>query len=188
MTSYNFTSFYIPKTIALVGMMGAGKSTIGSRLARKLGKPFCDSDQAVEKAAGGCSVSDIYEQWGEAAFKTTENKVIARLLDTEPVHVLSTGEGAFIHDKSRTLLQDRTITVWLKSDILTLANRVQRKMRPQLIEGNTEAVLEALVKDRYPIYGMADICVESDDEFYQEAVDRIIIALKEHLYPVYPAP
>jgi len=183
MSGYNLTSFYIPKTIALVGMMGAGKSTIGSRLAKKLGKPFCDSDQAVEKAAGGYSVSDIYEQWGEKAFKEAENNVISRLLSTEPVHVLSTGEGAFIDEKTRTLLQDKTITVWLKSDVLTLANRVQRKMRPQLIDGNTEAVLEALVKDRYPIYGMADICVESNDEFYQEAVDRIIVALKDHLYP-----
>jgi shikimate kinase len=183
MSNYNLTSFYIPKTIALVGMMGAGKSTIGSRLAKKLGKPFCDSDQAVEKAAGGYSVSDIYEQWGEKAFKEAENNVIQRLLSTEPVHVLSTGEGAFIDEKTRTLLQDKTITVWLKSDVLTLATRVQRKMRPQLSEGNTEAVLEALVKERYPIYSMADICVESDDEFYQEAVDRIISSLREHLYP-----
>lgn len=183
MSNYNMTSFYIPKTIALVGMMGAGKSTIGSRLAKKLGKPFCDSDQAVEKAAGGYSVSDIYEQWGEKAFKEAEHNVIQRLLSTEPVHVLSTGEGAFIDDKTRSLLQEKTITVWLKSDVGTLASRVQRKVRPQFIDGNTQEVLEGLIKERYPIYGMADLCVESDDEFYQEAVDRIIIALKEHLYP-----
>jgi shikimate kinase len=188
MSSYSSNSFYIPKTIALVGMMGAGKSTIGSRLAKKLGKPFCDSDQAVEKAAGGYPVSDIYEQWGEKAFKEAEYNVIQRLLSTEPVHVLSTGEGAFISEKTRELLQDRTITVWLKSDVSTLANRVQRKVRPQLIEGNTEEVLTSLVKERYPFYSMADICVESDDEFYQEAVDRIILALKEHLYPTATGP
>lgn len=183
--SYDFTPFYIPKTIALVGMMGAGKSTIGSRLAKKLTKPFCDSDLEVEKASGGYSVATIYEQWGERAFKDAERNVIQRLLKTEPIHVLSTGEGAFIEESTRSILQDQTITVWLKSDVKTLAARVQRKARPQLIEGgNTEEILEALVLDRYPIYEKADICVISDDEFYQEAVDRILIALKEFLYPV----
>lgn len=181
--SYDNTPFYIPKTIALVGMMGTGKSTIGSRLAKKLGKLFCDSDQEVEKAAGGYSVADIYEQWGEAAFRRTERQVIQRLLKTEPVHVLSTGEGAFIDPETRRILQDQTITVWLKSDVKTLAARVQRKTRPQLIEGNTEEILEGLIQERYPLYEMADIHVESDDEFYQDALDRILIAIKEFLYP-----
>lgn len=183
MSSYNFTPFYIPKTIALVGMMGAGKSTIGSRLAKKLGKPFFDSDQEVEKAAGGYSVSTIYEQWGERAFKETERNVVERLLKTEPVHVLSTGEGAFIEPATREILQENAITVWLKSDVKTLAARVQRKSRPQLIEGNTEELLEALIEERYPFYKMADISVISDDEIYHDAVDRILIALKEFLYP-----
>jgi shikimate kinase len=184
MTSYDFAPFYVPKTIALIGMMGAGKSTIGSRLAKKIGKPFCDSDQEVERASGGYSVSAIYEQWGERAFKEAERNVIQRLLKTEPVHVLSTGEGAFFEPETRAILQDQTITVWLKSDIKTLASRVQRKSRPQLVEGsNTEEVLEELVQKRYPIYEMADICVVSDDEFYQDAVDRILVALKEFLYP-----
>lgn len=181
--NYDFTPFYIPKTVAFVGMMGAGKSTIGSRLAKKLGKPFCDSDQEVEKAAGGCSVADIYEQWGEQAFKEAERNVIHRLLRTEPVHVLSTGEGAFVDPQTRAILQDQTITVWLKSDIKVLITRVQRKARPQLMEGNIEEILQGLVQERYPIYEMADVCVESDDEFYQDAVDRVLIALRELLYP-----
>lgn len=191
--SYDNTSFYIPKTIALVGMMASGKSTVGSRLAKKLGKLFHDSDQHVEKASGGYSVADIYAQWGEPAFRQAERRVIERLLKTEPVHVLSTGEGAFIEPQTRALLQDQTITVWLKSDVKTLASRVQRKTRPQLIEGNTEEILEQLIQERYPIYEMADIHVESDDEFYQDAVDRILMAIKEFLYPaldtpMYPAP
>lgn len=183
MTSYDFTPFYIPRPIALVGIMGVGKSTIGSRLAKKLGKPFFDSDQEVEKASGGYSVSAIYDQWGEQAFREAERNVIQRLLKTEPVHVLSTGEGAFIDAATRSLLQDKTITVWLKSDVKTLVSRVQRKVRPQLQEGDPETILETLVQERYPIYEMADLCVMSDDEFYQDAVERILDSVKEFLYP-----
>jgi shikimate kinase len=183
MASHDLAHFYVPRPVALVGMMGAGKSTIGSRLAKRLAKPFLDSDQEVERAAGGYSVAEIYEMWGERAFKEAEYKVIERLLKTEPVHVLSTGEGAFIEPSTRSLLQDQTITVWLKSDLKTLASRVQRKARPQLMDGNTEEILEGFVQQRYPIYQTSDICVNSDDEFYQDAVDRILVALKEFLYP-----
>lgn len=182
MSSY-FTPFYLPKTVALVGMMGAGKSTIGSRLAKKLGKPFFDSDQEVQEATGGHSVADIYDEWGEEAFRETEYLVIRRILEDKEIGILSTGEGAFVEPRTRSLLQDRTVTIWLKSDLVTLIARVQRKARPQLQGGNMEEVLETLVEERYPIYQFADICVESNDEFYQDTVDRILVALKEFLYP-----
>lgn len=181
--NYDFTPFYIPKTIALIGLMGAGKSTIGIRLAEKLGRLFFDSDQEVERATGGHSVADIYAQWGERVFKDTERNVIQGRLQKQPKHVLSTGEGAFIDSQTRSILQENTITVWLKSDVKTLVSRVQRKTRPQLLEGNAEEILEGLVQERYPIYQKADICVESNDEYYHNAVIRVLEALKEFLYP-----
>lgn len=169
--------------MAFVGLMGVGKSTIGMRLAKKMGMPFFDSDQEVERSSGGHSVSDIYDQWGESAFRDAEYLVMKRLLDEKKACIISTGEGAFIEPRTRALLQDRAITIWLKSDLSTLAERVQRKTRPQFSEGNVEEILEGFIKDRYPIYKFADICVESNDEFYQDTVDRILAALKDFLYP-----
>lgn len=184
MQLYNFIPFYIPKTVAIIGMMGSGKSTIGKRLAKRLSIPFFDSDQEVETASGGYSVTSIYEQWGEAAFKDAENKVIKRLLDTQPVHVLSTGDGAFISPPTRDLLRENAITVWLKANLETLVERVQnRKGRPLLFEGDPTEILSSLIEERYPIYQMADICVESDDETYQDTVDKILVSLKEFVYP-----
>ena len=188
MRDYNFTPFYIKKPIALVGMMGVGKTTIGKRLAKKLGVAFKDSDQEVEKSAGGYSVADIYAQWGEQSFRTVERNVIQRLLKTEPMHVLSTGEGAFLDPETRSILQDQAIVVWLKSDIKTLVERLQRKARPQLGEmvspEEMQKTIEDLIEKRAPFYSMADISVESNDEFYQDAVDRICVAVKKYLYPV----
>jgi shikimate kinase len=182
MSNY-FTPFYLPKPIARVGMMGVGKSTIGSRLAKKLGKPFFDSDQEVQHATGGHSIADIYDAWGEEAFRDTEYLVIRRLLEDKEVGILSTGEGAFIEPRTRMLLQEKTVTIWLKSDLSILSERVQRKARPQLQGGDTLEMLKTLVEERYPVYQFADICVESNDEFYQDTVDRILTALKEFLYP-----
>ncbi len=180
---HDLSNLRVNRTISIVGVMGSGKSTVGSRLAKAMDMPFFDSDQEVEKAAGGYTVSDIYELWGAERFRDAEYEVIARLLRTEPVHVLSTGEGAFVEEKTRALLRENTITVWLKSDVNVLFSRVKRKTRPQLMgEGvNTEEVLRRLVEERYPIYQMADICVESNDEFYQDVVTRILIGLKDFL-------
>lgn len=180
---HDLSNLQVRKPISLVGMMGVGKSTVGSRLAKCMGRPFFDSDQEVEKAAGGYTVSDIYELWGETRFKEAEYDIIERLLRTEPVHVLSTGEGAFMEERTRALLRENTITIWLKSDIDVLFARVQRKTRPQLMGAgvDTELLLKRLVQERYPIYQMADICVESNNEFYQDAVERILMALKEFL-------
>lgn len=165
--------------------MGTGKSCVGLRLAKYLNKLFVDSDQEVQKAAGGATVSDIFSIWGEKAFRMAEYRVLSRYLTTYPPHVMSTGEGAFIHTPTRNLLLDKTITIWLKSDIDTLVTRVERKARPQFAEGDTRTILEQLAKERYPIYAQAEIHVESNDSYYQEAVNRILAQLKDHLYPSY---
>ena len=184
MKNYDFTPFYIPKPVALVGMMGCGKSTIGKRLARRLSLPFLDSDQEVEAVSGGYSVVHIYEQWGKDAFKDAEHSVIKRLVETEPSHVLSTGDSAFITPQTKAFLQEHTVTIWLKADFETLLSRVQnRRVRPQLMEGDPEEILKQLIDERYSIYEQSDLCVESNDETYQDTVERIIIALKEFLYP-----
>lgn len=184
MRVYDTSPFYIPSTIALVGTAGAGKSTLGRRLAKRLSVPFFDSDQEVEAASGGYSVAHIYEQWGEEAFRETERDVIKRLLVTQPMHVMSTGDGAFVDPETRALLLEDTITIWLRADLQTLVTRVQsRRVRPHFLEGDPEEVLSKLIKERYPIYQMADIAVDSDDVTYQDTVERIIIALREFLYP-----
>ena len=182
--SSNAQPFYIPKTVSLIGMMGTGKSTIGIRLAKKLFLEFHDSDKEIERASGGFTVSDIYEQWGADIFNSTQSRVIERLVTTKPVHVLSTGEGTFINKDARRILQNETITIWLKTDLHLLVERVRRKMRPQVKEEeNLEEALGKLMQERYPMYETADLCVESNDERYQDAVDRVFDALKNYLYP-----
>ena len=121
------------RTITLVGLMGAGKSSVGRRLASALGLPFRDADEEVERAAGR-SVAEIFADLGEAAFRDGERRVIARLLD-EPPHVLATGGGAFMNDDTRRLILDRTTAVWLKADIELLARRVARKTDRPLLQG-----------------------------------------------------
>ena len=180
----NTHPFYVPKTISLIGMMGTGKSTIGIRLAKRLSLEFYDSDKEIEKESGGFSISEIYDLWGEDVFNATQISVIERLISTNPTHILSTGEGAFIKKESRKILQNKTITVWLKTDLPLIVERVRRKMRPQIKEAeDLESALSKLLEERSPIYEKADICVESNDEHYQDAVERVFHALKEHLYP-----
>ena len=180
----NSQPFYVPKTVSLIGMMGTGKSTIGIRLAKRLSLEFYDSDKEIEKASGGFTVSEIYDQWGEDIFNSTQVSVIERLIRTKPTHILSTGEGAFIKKDSQNILQNETITIWLKTDLPLIVERVRRKMRPQVKEvDNLETALGNLMEERYPVYETADICVESNDEHYQDAVGRVFDALKEYLYP-----
>ena len=164
--------------------MASGKTTIGKRLAKRLNKVFWDSDQEVERAAGGYNVADIYEQWGSEAFRLVERNVIQRLLSSQPPHVLSTGEGAFLDSETRSLLLDQAIVVWLKSDVHTLLSRLQRKVRPQLEEEeNLEKKLESYMLERDPIYSMADICVKSNDEIYHDTVENIAVAVQNFCYP-----
>jgi shikimate kinase len=166
------------KTIALVGLSGVGKSSIGRRLATALGMPFRDADAEVEAAAGR-PIAEIFEQYGEAAFRDGERRVIARLL-AEPPHVLATGGGAFMHPETRQLIKEKAISVWLKADIEILARRVSRKDSRPLLAGRDPAdVLAAQARDRYPVYAEADLSVETGDTPHLVAVDAILKALAE---------
>ena len=166
----------ISTTIALVGLMGAGKSAIGARLASRLEVPFFDSDVEVESEAG-LSISEIFVNEGEAAFRCRERDVIKRLLKG-PVHILATGGGSFIEAETRRELFGRALTVWLKADLEVLYERVLRKDdRPLLKKNNPRRVLEKLIEQRYPLYALADIIVESDGGPHEQLVDTIISKL-----------
>ncbi|HTK34684.1 MAG TPA: shikimate kinase [Caulobacteraceae bacterium] len=168
------------KTIALVGLMGVGKSSIGRRLAAALDLPFHDADDEIERAAGR-SVSDIFAERGEAEFRDGERKVIARLLD-EPPHVLATGGGAFVHPQTRALIKQKAISVWLKADIDVLLRRVARKDNRPLLRGrDPRPVLEALARERLPAYAEADVSVETGETPHQAAVEAVLRALKSHV-------
>lgn len=168
------------KTIALVGLMGVGKSSIGRRLALALELPFRDADSEVEAAAGR-TISEIFEDYGEQAFREGERKVIGRLMDEGP-HVLATGGGAFVNDETRALIRERAISVWLKADLELLARRIGRKDTRPLVRGKDPLeVLRDLAEVRYPIYGQADILVETGDTPHHEAVDAVLAALKLYL-------
>lgn len=164
------------RTIALVGLMGAGKSSVGRRLALQLGIPFRDADDEIVIAAGR-PIADIFAERGEEEFRAGERRVIARMLN-DPPHVLATGGGAFMNPLTRLLLRDRAITVWLRADIETLMKRVSRRDdRPLLRSGNPRAVMERLMAERYPVYAEADLVVDSLDGPHQQTVDAILRAL-----------
>ena len=168
------------RTIALVGLMGVGKSSVGRRLANALDLPFRDADAEVEAAAGR-SISDIFGELGEAAFREGERRVIARLLD-QPPHVLATGGGAFMNDQTRALIKSKAISVWLKADLEVLARRVGRKdTRPLLAGKDPLEVLQAQAAVRYPIYEQADVVVETGDAAHHVTVDQVIKALSAYL-------
>ncbi|MDB5436806.1 MAG: shikimate kinase [Phenylobacterium sp.] len=164
------------RTIALVGLMGVGKSSVGRRLANALDLPFRDADAEVEAAAGR-SISDIFIDLGEDAFREGERRVIARLLDLPP-HVLATGGGAFMHEQTRALIKSKAVSVWLKADLEILARRVSRKdTRPLLAGKDPLAVLQGLADARYPLYSQADIVVETGDAAHHVTVEQVINAL-----------
>jgi shikimate kinase len=173
------------KTIALVGLMGVGKSTIGRRLALALGLPFHDADTEIEAAAGQ-SISGIFAQFGEAAFRDGERRVIARLLEGPP-HILATGGGAFAQPPTRDIIKQKAVSVWLKADLHILARRVGRRDHRPLVAGKDPmAVLEAHARERYPAFATADLTVEVGDSPHQMAVDSIIAALLGRLAPCEP--
>lgn len=171
-------SLKLSKTIVLVGLMGAGKTCIGTRLAAKLGLPFVDADTEIERAAG-CSVPDIFELYGESEFREGERRVIARLLKG-PVQVLATGGGAFMDTATRQDVRDRAISVWLRADLNLLVNRTGRRAnRPLLRNVNRREMLERLIKERHPIYAEADLVIDSAREAPDITVDRLIGALEQ---------
>lgn len=168
----------LTRTIALVGMMGAGKSSVGRRLAARLNVPFRDADSEIE-AAAGCSINEIFDRYGEEAFRDGERKVIARLLALPP-HVLATGGGAFIDERTRAGIRQGAVSVWIKAPLELLLDRVQRRnTRPLLRSGDPREILERLLDERNPIYAQADIHVESEDGPHGAQVERIIAALEE---------
>lgn len=170
-------SLKLSKTIVLVGLMGAGKTCIGTQLAAKLGLPFVDADTEIELAAG-CSVADIFELYGESAFREGERRVIARLLN-DPVHVLATGGGAFLDADTRQEIRARAISVWLRADLNLLVSRTGRRgSRPLLGNGDRREILEKLITERHPIYAEADLVIDSARESPAKTVDRLIGALE----------
>jgi shikimate kinase len=170
----------LDRPIVLVGLMGAGKSTVGRRLARRLGIPFVDSDDAIEDAAG-YSAAEVYERFGEADFRDGERRLVARLIDGE-IRVIATGGGAYVDPRTRELLNERAITVWLDAPIDVLADRTGRRdTRPLLRNGDRKGTLERLIEQRGPAYAEAHIRVRSGDGAHKDVVDAIVTALEAYV-------
>lgn len=166
------------RSIVLVGLMGAGKTTVGRRLARRLDLDFVDADAEIEQAAGE-TVPEIFARHGEAAFRAGERRVITRLL-AGPPHVLATGGGAFMDPVTRANIAARGISIWLKADLDVLMKRVaKRGDRPLLDNGNPRATMKRLIDERYPVYATADIAIESIEGPHEAVVETIIGKLKE---------
>jgi shikimate kinase len=168
----------LTRTVALVGMMGAGKSSIGRRLATRLNVPFKDADSEIESAAG-CSISEIFERYGEPAFRDGERKVIARLLG-EPPHVMATGGGAFVDAGTRARMKEGSVTIWLRAPVdVLLARTGRRDTRPLLKNGDPRETLERLLQERSPIYAEADVTLDSEEGPHAQSVEKIVSILTE---------
>lgn len=168
------------RPIVLVGMMGAGKSSIGRRLAARLGLPFADADAEIE-AAHRMAIPEIFATYGEPYFRAGEARVIARLLDAGP-QILATGGGAFMNAETRAAIAAKTISVWLKADFDILVRRVKRRSdRPMLKTGDPEATLKRLIDERYPVYAKADITILSREVAHERIVEEIMLALAQRL-------
>jgi len=164
------------RTIVLVGLMGAGKTKIGRRLATRLNLPFFDSDIEIEAAAGE-TIEEIFRNRGEGVFRDGERRVIARLL-TQPIHVLATGGGAFMDPATRALIYRRGVSVWLRADLDVLAARVARRNnRPLLQQRDARTVLAELIERRHPIYAEADVTIDSGEGPLELTTARVIAAL-----------
>lgn len=170
----------LDRPIVLVGLMGAGKSTVGRRLAKRLGLPFVDSDSAIEDAAG-LTAAEVFERFGESDFRDGERRLVARLIDGS-VGVIATGGGAFVDPRTRKLLNERAITVWLDAPVDVLSERTGRRdTRPLLRTADPKATLERLAEQRRSSYAEAHLHVRSGRGGHNEVVERIIAAVAEHL-------
>lgn len=166
--------------MVLVGLMGVGKSTVGRRLAKRLGLSFVDSDSAIEDASG-FSAAEVFERFGEKDFRDGERRLVARLVSGE-VRVIATGGGAYIDPRTRDLLNQRSITVWLDAPVEILAERTARRdTRPLLRTDDPKGTLERLSEERRPSYAEAHIHVRSGDGAHRDVVDSIIAALEDYL-------
>jgi shikimate kinase len=175
------------RSVVLVGMMGAGKSSIGRRLAARLGVPFVDADTEIEKAAG-MSIAEIFQAHGEPYFRAGETRVIARLLEGGP-QVLATGGGAFMNTDTRAAIRTKGVSVWLRASLDVLARRIKRRGdRPLLKNADPVEALRRLIDERYPVYAEADLTVESREVPHDTIVDEIIEGLRACLAPGGAAP
>lgn len=166
--------------MVLVGLMGAGKTSVGTRLASLLGARFVDSDDEIERAAN-LSVPEIFERYGEAHFRSGERRVLARLLSGPPA-VIATGGGAFLDQETRELVRARAVSVWLRATLEVLLQRTAgRTHRPLLNHGDPRAILARLIETRYPVYAEADLAVDSlADQSHEQMAGRLLEALRAH--------
>ncbi len=170
----------LKKPVVVIGLMGAGKTRLGGMLAQSLGLPFTDSDQDVEKAAG-CSVAEIFERYGEPAFRDLERKVLARLL-TQGGGVIATGGGAVMNEQTADLVFSQALSVWIRADIDLLVERTGRSdKRPLLRTGNPRDILQNLMDKRYPVYAKADITIDTDAGEVERTLARLQEAVAVHL-------
>jgi len=170
----------LDRTVVLVGLMGAGKSCIGRRLAQRLSVPFVDADAEIEQAAGA-TIAEIFEKYGEAAFRDGERRVMARLLLGTPC-ILAAGGGAFMDSDTRTLIREHAVSVWLRADLDTLAARTKgRGHRPLLNSGDPRTTLAQLIETRYPVYAEANITVDTGVDNPNVTCARVVTALEDFL-------
>ena len=175
------------RSVVLVGMMGAGKSTIGRRLAARLRLPFLDADIEIEAAHAGMTIPEIFATHGEPYFRDGEARVIARLLDSGP-SVIATGGGAFMREETRNRIRDKAISIWLKADADVIMKRVKRRAdRPLLQTEDPVATVSRLLEAREPVYQTADLTIGSRDVPHDRVVDECIDALRARLCAVAPS-
>ena len=171
------------RPVVLVGLMGAGKTSVGRRLAQILDLPFADSDHEIETVSR-MSVPELFEAYGEAEFRALEQRVVTRLVTDVPA-VIATGGGAFMNADTRAVIRANAVSVWLKADLDTLIERVSRRSnRPLLKTQDPRAVLRSLMDDRYPVYAQADVCVVSRDARHAVIAGEIVDAIDRLLHPV----
>ena len=170
--------YHLTRPVVLIGLMGAGKTSVGQRLAAMLDVPFHDSDHEVVEAAQ-MKIAEIFERFGEPEFRRLECRVISRLLG-EVTGVLATGGGAFMQEETRKAISERAVSVWLKADLDVLVSRTAgRSHRPLLNRGDPRTILADLIEQRYPVYGLADLHVDSlGDQTHEDMAGRIIAALR----------